>query len=116
MSKRETIARLIDMAVFKAVFVISRDTSTWNMFAVKPDGIWVVPPPDDGLLYSHEMACLYHHPTGNLMEPALKFPCTLGYLKAFMEWCDYGKLDDEDLAELEAIARYRLFATDSQNK
>ncbi len=114
MNKLKTMK--IDMEAFQAVFVVSHDASTWNMFSIKPDGIWVSPPHDDGTLSGEEMAILSYHPTGNLLEPALKFPCTLGELKAFMEWCGYGLLDDEDKADLEAIARYRFFASASQNR
>ena len=49
---------------------------------MRGDGVYVKEPPA-GLLAS-EAAALSAHPTGNLAEPALRFPCTLPELDSFL--------------------------------
>lgn len=102
---------IIDSAVFQAVFLPdSPEDKSWSTFLVKEDGLWVKSIDEHllGLLSSVERLEVTRHPTGNsLHEPALKFPCTLGELKAFLAWEGYGDLDDADLADLEELTMGR---------
>ncbi|MCM8625502.1 hypothetical protein [Accumulibacter sp.] len=60
------------------------DAEEWvPWMSVRGDGVYVKVPPA-GLLAS-EAAALSAHPTGNLSEPALRFPCTLSELQVFLE-------------------------------
>jgi hypothetical protein len=59
------------------------DTEEWvPWLSVRGDGVYVKTPPA-GILAS-EAAALSDHPTGNLSEPALRFPCTLSELDSFL--------------------------------
>lgn len=67
-------------------------------FSIRADGVYVKTPPDG--LDHNERAALSAHPTGNLAEPALKFPCTLRQLHTFLEEQGvYGCIDPFDMAE-----------------
>lgn len=75
------------------------DPKTWiEWLSVEPDGVYVKVFPD--WLTPEERAVLSEHPTGNLKEPALKFPCTLKELETFLETTGlYGCIDAFDLLE-----------------
>lgn len=60
------------------------DPERWaECLSLRGDGVYVKEPPA-GLLAS-EAAALSTHPTGDLSEPALRFPCTLPELQVFLE-------------------------------
>jgi hypothetical protein len=65
----------------------------WHGMAVKEDGVWVQLPPDDVLLFPGERAVLSAHPKKDLTVPTLKFPCTHGQLRVFLEWVEVGLAD-----------------------
>jgi hypothetical protein len=74
------------------------DWCSWLL--VKGDGVYVKVPPGDVLMTSEERAGLSEHPTGNLAELALRFPCTLNELQAFLEDQGvYGCIDAFDMAD-----------------
>lgn len=56
-------------------------------YEVRDDGIWVVPPSGNEarLMTPTVRAFRLAHPTGNLDEPALPFPFTVGQFRAFCE-------------------------------
>lgn len=77
------------------------DTEKWLAWlSVLEDGVYVKSPPANiGIGYG-ERAVLTEHPTGNLNEPALRFPCTLPQLQAFLEqYGGYGSIDAFDMAD-----------------
>lgn len=75
------------------------DTEEWLAWlSVRGDGVYVKVPPN-GMPHK-ERAVLSEHPTGNLNEPALRFPCTLPQLQAFLEqYGGYGSIDAFDMAD-----------------
>lgn len=67
---------------------------------LRPDGVYIVPPPLDGLLSPGERAVLSEHPKKDLTQPALKLPCTLPKLQEFLEFFGlYGCIDPFDMAD-----------------
>ncbi len=63
------------------------DPEDWaSGFRVAHDGVWVVPPPDDADLLPTERAVLSDHPIGDLLKPALCFPCLMEDLQEFISW------------------------------
>ncbi|HJR14420.1 MAG TPA: hypothetical protein VJ833_11040, partial [Rhodanobacteraceae bacterium] len=58
---------------------------------LREEGIFVNPPDDLAPAARGEMEELVRsrHPTGNLSEPVLKFPCTLRDLKKFTDWAGH---------------------------
>lgn len=66
------------------------EPSNWHGMAVKADGVWAKLPPDDALLFPTERAVLSAHPKKYLTTPALKFPCTDGQLRVFLDWVELG--------------------------
>jgi hypothetical protein len=75
------------------------DPETWcDWFVIRGDGVYVKEPPAG--LTAGERAILSEHPTGNLNEPALGFPCALADLQEFLEQQGvYGCIDAFDLAK-----------------
>jgi hypothetical protein len=73
----------------------------WNPgVSIRSDGVYVVPLPSDANLTPEERSTLSWHPTGNLNEPALPFPCSLDDLRAFLESAGlYGCIDAFDMAD-----------------
>lgn len=76
-----------------------KNSETWAAWlSVGKDGVYVKEPPDD--LEPTERAALAEHPTGNLTEPALRFPCRLEALRRFLDSNGlYGRIDPFDLAD-----------------
>ena len=68
-------------------------------YAVKNDGIYVNAPPDNVDLTPEERAVLSEHPTGNLNDPALSFPCSFHEFRSFMEKYLCGYTDPFELAD-----------------
>jgi hypothetical protein len=69
-----------------------------DWLAVRGDGVYVKEPPAG--LEPAERAILSEHPTGNLNDPALVFPCDLASLKKFLEEQGvYGCIDPFDMAD-----------------
>lgn len=63
------------------------DPESWAPgFRVAPDGVWVVPPPDNVDLLPEERAVLSEHPQGDLSKVALAFPCSLEDFQQFILW------------------------------
>lgn len=56
----------------------------WPWLSIKGDGVYVKEPDDPSLTHI-ERATISEHPSGNLKEPALRFPCTLPALQEFLE-------------------------------
>lgn len=77
------------------------DPETWvGWLSLRGDGVYVKVPPGDQRITREERAVLTEHPTGNLTEPALRFPCTLDELHMFLEHQGvYGCIDAFDLAD-----------------
>jgi hypothetical protein len=59
----------------------------YEHLAIRADGVYVLEPTQDEkrVLIPEEIAVLTVHPTGNLSEPALHFPCSVDELKQFVE-------------------------------
>lgn len=77
------------------------DPDTWcGWLSVRADGVYVKVPDEALNLTAHERAVLTEHPTGNLSEPALRFPCSLKELRQFLEANGvYGCIDPFDMAD-----------------
>ncbi|MDP2830380.1 MAG: hypothetical protein Q8O37_17475 [Sulfuricellaceae bacterium] len=74
----------------------TENLASW--LSVRGDGVYVKTPPNG--LNHQERAILSEHPTGNLDEPALRFPCNLPELQAFLEQQGvYGCIDAFDMAD-----------------
>jgi len=75
------------------------NSETWAPWlSVRADGVYVREPPDD--LEPGERAALAAHPSGNLKEAALRFPCRLEDLRWFLDSSGtYGCIDPFDLAD-----------------
>ena len=75
------------------------DPEEWDPgLSIRSDGVYVKAPPVG--LTPNEMAILSKHPTGNLNDPALRFPCDLKRLKQFIEFYGlHGYIDSFDLAD-----------------
>ncbi len=59
---------------------------TWcDWLSLREDGVYIKKPDDDFVLTPDERAVLTEHPTGNLNEPALSFPCDVSTLMNFLE-------------------------------
>ncbi len=102
----------IDSNVFKAVFINYSENvpTTFNGFSCQYDGMWLnIDEQLCNMLTDEDRLEITRHPTGNLSEPALIFPCTFVELKAFMKFCRYGKLDKKDKADLEAIKKFIVY-------
>lgn len=66
---------------------------------IREDGVYLVVP-HDVWLAPDELAALAQHPTGNLADPALRFPCSLAQLQDLLEDQGvYGCIDPFDMAE-----------------
>ena len=73
---------------------INKPIEEWSEWlSVRGDGIYIKIPPDETT--AQERAALTDgHPTGNLNEPALKFPCTLAECREFDDRQGvYGSID-----------------------
>lgn len=69
---------------------------TWcDWLSLREDGVYVKKPDDDVALTPDERAVLTEHPTGNLDEPALSFPCDISTLKDFLEKQEIGGVIDD---------------------
>jgi hypothetical protein len=66
-------------------------------YRIRPDGLYLVLPPEDAPLFPKERATLTQHPTGYLSEPVLALPCTLSDFLALM--LPLGCIDPETLAD-----------------
>lgn len=75
------------------------DPEAWAAWlSVRADGVYVKVP--EGGLTANERAALSEHPTGNLLDPALRFPCGLEQLQEFLEAHGlYGCIDPFDMAD-----------------
>ncbi|UYO95037.1 hypothetical protein [Pollutimonas sp. M17] len=75
---------------------------TWcDWLSLRKDGVYIKKPDDGVELTPDERAVLTEHPTGNLNEPALSFPCDISTLMAFLESQEIGV--DIDDAYLRAV-------------
>ena len=74
------------------------DGEEWcGWLSVCKDGVYVKEPPPGQY---DERAILAEHPTGNLAEPVIRFPCALGDLREGLEQLGvYGCIDAFDMAE-----------------
>ncbi|WP_172203099.1 hypothetical protein [Niveibacterium sp. COAC-50] len=60
------------------------DPENWeDCFSVRGDGVYVRE--HQGILTPAEREAISEHPTGNLKEPALPFPCSLVQFQVFLE-------------------------------
>jgi hypothetical protein len=63
-----------------------KDPENWvPSLEVRQEGVFVRPPPSHVDLAPEERAVLSEHPTGNLCEPALRFPASIEELEQFVE-------------------------------
>lgn len=83
------------------------DPDTWDdALSVREDGVYVKPLTDDCAISPEERAVLAQHPSGNLNDPALRFPCTLDDLQRFLdEHGAYGCIDAFRMARWIQAAR-----------
>ena len=73
--------------------------SNWLIYAVKHDGVYVVPPSDNVCIMPSERAAVSDHPAKDLTKPALAFPCSLEQLQEFLEQGGaHGSIDPFDMA------------------
>lgn len=75
----------------------------WHFgLVVKSDGVYLIPPDSAMDLAPEERAELTDHPTGNLNEPVLGFPCRA---KALLDFCvRYAiALDEDQVQQLQAL-------------
>lgn len=67
-------------------------------YVLKIDGIYVKDIPANVDLEPSERAALTEHPTGDLTQPCLKFPCSMEELQNFLEYSGmYGCIDPFDM-------------------
>lgn len=74
---------------FVQIFKIgSEELDNWNNFETRSNGVYVKIPESykDCFLTPGELAALTAHPTGNLSEPALAFPCSKKELIRFIDF------------------------------
>lgn len=70
---------------FVRICQIERGDDTWcDWLELRKDGVYVKEPDSDVYLTPEEYAVLTEHPTGNLNEPALRFPCSAEELIVFL--------------------------------
>jgi hypothetical protein len=65
-------------------------------YRIRPDGLYLILPPEDVPLFPKERATLTQHPTGYLSEPVLALPCTLSDILDLV--LPIGCMDPETLA------------------
>jgi hypothetical protein len=77
------------------------DPAKWAPWlSIKPEGVWIMPPPDDVQLAPTERSQWHEHPEKDLTKPLVTFPCSLLQLQAFLEQSGvYGCIDPFDMAE-----------------
>jgi hypothetical protein len=77
------------------------DPAHWvRWLSIRPEGVWISPPPDDTNLEPTERALWYEHPEKDVTKPLLTFPCSLLQLQDFLESAGvYGCIDPFDMAE-----------------
>ncbi|MDN3559805.1 hypothetical protein [Vreelandella neptunia] len=69
-------------------------------YELRTDGVYVKDIPSDIHLEPGERAAHTEHPTGDLTQPCLRFPCNLEQLQEFLEWSGmYGCIDPFDMAD-----------------
>ncbi|WP_374401231.1 hypothetical protein [Niveibacterium sp.] len=74
----------IGYADFRALTDLTPRELKEEWLELRADGVYKMVEPQDSELTGAEAAGLTSHPTGNLLEPALQFPCTLKELKRFI--------------------------------
>lgn len=94
------------------------DPTTWaRWLSIRPEGIWISPPPETTDLSAAERAAWCEHPEKNLTKPALKFPCSLRELQSFLEYAGvYGCIDPFDMAGFVLMATESLKTASSDSK
>lgn len=70
-----------------------------DWLSIQSDGIYVREFSEMIYLTYEERSILTKHPTGNLLEPALRFPCTLDELRAFLEDQAIGLAIEDEYSE-----------------
>lgn len=77
------------------------DPMQWvRWLSIRPEGVWIAPPPDGIHLEPAERALWYEHPKKDVTKPLLMFPCSLLQLQDFLETAGiYGCIDPFDMAE-----------------
>lgn len=77
------------------------DPAQWvRWLSIKPEGVWISPPPDDTHLEPTERALWYEHPEKDVTKPLLTFPCSILQLQSFLEVAGiYGCIDPFDMAD-----------------
>lgn len=77
------------------------DPTQWvRWLSIRPEGVWISPPPDGTHLELTERALWYEHPNKDVTKPLLIFPCSLLQLQDFLETAGvYGCIDPFDMAE-----------------
>jgi|GEM_PF-1973465 len=75
------------------------DPEDWGLcLSIREDGVYLKELPAG--LEPAERAALSVHPTGNLKDPVLRFPCTVDQLQFFLEeHGGYGSIDPFDMAD-----------------
>lgn len=75
------------------------DPEEWGLgLSIREDGVYLKAPPAG--LELAEREALSTHPTGNLKDPVLHFPCTVDQLQFFLEeFGGYGSIDPFDMAD-----------------
>ena len=77
------------------------DLNDWmTNVEIRADGIYRRMPEQDASLGRKERAVLTEHPTKNINEPMLTFPCSLEELQVYLEFdAAYGCIDPFDMAD-----------------
>lgn len=75
------------------------DPEDWGLgLSIREDGVYLKEPPVG--LEPAEREALSAHPSGNLKDPLLSFPCTVDQLQFFLEeHGGYGSIDPFDMAD-----------------
>lgn len=90
----------VGYADFIRIFRIEDPTKWVPSLQVREDGVYVSEP-DSLLISSEERAVLTEHPTGDLTQPALQFPCGIDELKVFVNFFGlHGYIDAFDLLKI----------------
>ena len=80
------MSRSIGYADFLRLLNVTDPSNFYPFLEVRFDGIYVAPPDPSVSLLPGERAGASEHPTGDLTQPALRFPCTWRELENFIDW------------------------------
>ena len=86
----------IGYAKFVVICDIDEPENWVPWLSVRQDGVYIKPPSSEGYFTSNERATQTEHPTENLLEPVLAFPCSESdFLKFLIEQ----EMDDDDIKQ-----------------